>query len=95
MLKKKKRRLNWGCSLERKIGEVIHYYTDIQVAVIKLEGKLEVGDRIRFKGPTTEFEQDVASMEIEHEKVEAAEEGQKVGLKVKQRVRESDEVYRV
>lgn len=81
--------------MEKKIGEVKHYYSDIQVAVIKLEDKLEIGDRIRFEGHTTDFEQEVESMEIEHESIETAGRGQKVGLKVKQRVRESDEVFQV
>ncbi len=78
-----------------KIGEVTHYFTDIGVGIIKLEDKLEVGDKIRVKGSTTDFEQEVTSMEIDREEVQEAGEGQKVGMKTNERVREGDEVYKV
>lgn len=78
-----------------KIGEVTHYFTDIDVGIIKLEDTLEVGDRIKIKGSTTDFEQDVDSIEIDREKVQEAGSGQSVGLKVKDRVREGDEVFKV
>lgn len=78
-----------------KIGEITHYFTDIDVGIIKLEDKLSVGDRIKIRGSTTDFEQPVDSMEIDREGVEEAGAGQSVGLKVKDRVREGDEVYKV
>ncbi len=78
-----------------KIGEVTHYFNDIDVGIIKLQDKLEAGDRIRIKGSTTDFEQDVESMEIDQEKVQEAGKGESIGLKVKERVREDDEVYKV
>lgn len=81
--------------MEEKIGKVTHYYTDIDVAVIKLEDKLEIGDTIKFEGHTTNFKQQVKSMEIEHEEVEVGKSGQSVGLMVKNRVRTGDHVYKV
>lgn len=76
-----------------EIGEITHYFNHIDVAVIKLSSELSVGDKVRIKGSTTDFEQDIDSMQIEHDSVEKAEEGQSVGVKVKDKVREGDEVY--
>ncbi len=78
-----------------EIGRVTHYFTKISVAVVELSASLAVGDRIRIKGPTTNFEQVVESMQIEHNNVERAEAGQSIGLKVKERVRERDIVYKI
>jgi len=63
------------------------------VAIIELKDTISVGDRILIKGPTTDIEQVVDSMEIEHEKVEKATVGQSIGMKVKNHVREKDIVY--
>lgn len=81
--------------MNEKIGEVTHYFTDLNVGIIKLEDGLELGDKIRIKGSTTDFEQKVNSMEIDREEVERAESGESIGMKVKDRVREGDEVYKV
>jgi len=78
-----------------EIGKVTHYYTKIGVAVIELSDTLKVGDTIRIKGATTDFEQPVDSMQIEHEEIEEAEAGQSVGLKVEEHVRKHDVVYKV
>ena len=78
-----------------EVGRVTHYFTKISVAVVELSAPLAVGDRIRIKGPTTDFEQTVESMQIEHKNVERAEAGQSIGLKVRERVREKDRVYRI
>jgi putative protease len=78
-----------------EVGRVTHYFTRISVAVIELSAPLSVGDRIRIKGPTTDFEQTVESMQIEHKNVECAEAGQSIGLKVRERVRENDRVYKI
>jgi putative protease len=77
-----------------KIGRITHFFTKISVAVIELTETLSVGDTIVFKGPTTDFEQTVESMQIEHENVPSAKAGQSIGLKVAQRVRENDMVYK-
>jgi len=78
-----------------KVGEVSHYFTKIGVAVVELTAPLRVGDRIAVKGMTTNFEQTVESMQIEHEPVEEAKAGDSIGLKVADRVREGDIVYKL
>ncbi len=80
---------------KEKIGEVTHYFTDISVGVIELSGELEVGDRISIEGSTTDIQQDINSMQIEHEDVAEAGPGEAVGIKVKDRVREGDAVYKI
>lgn len=78
------------------IGEVTHYFGHPEVAIIKLEDSLEVGDTIRVVGGTdTDFEQEVESMEIDHEKVEQAGSGDEVGVKVDEKVRDGYEIYKV
>lgn len=77
-----------------KVGRVTHFFAKISVAVIELTAPLSVGDRIVFKGPNTDFEQIVDSMQIEHANVKKAEPGQSIGLKVADRVRETDAVYK-
>lgn len=77
-----------------EIGRITHYFSKICVAVIELDKPLKIGDTIVVKGPTTDFEQKVDSMQIEHKNVQEAEAGQSIGLKVAERVRETDVVYR-
>ena len=79
----------------REIGKITHYFTNIGVAVVELSDTLKVGDKIKIKGATTDLEQPVDSMQIEHDKVEEAKPGQSIGLKVKNHVREHDVVYKV
>jgi len=78
-----------------EIGRVTHYYPKIAVAVIELKAPLRVGERILIKGGTTNFEQIADSMQIEHKDVQLAETGKSIGLKVIQRVRENDIVYKI
>jgi putative protease len=77
-----------------EVGKITHFFSKISVAVIELKASLKVGDTIVVKGPTTDFEQLVDSMQIEHDNVAQAEAGQSIGLKVVQRVRETDIVYK-
>jgi hypothetical protein len=79
----------------KEIGKVTHFFAKISVAVIELKAPVSVGDRILIKGPTTNLEQTIESMEIEHEKVKRAGAGQSIGLKVDDRVRENDTVYKI
>ena len=78
-----------------EIGRVTHFYPRISVAIVELKAPLNVGDKILIRGATTNFEQTVESMQIEHRNIEKAEAGQIIGLKVKERVRENDKVYRI
>lgn len=78
----------------QEVGRVSHFFTKINVAIIEVEEPISVGDRIFIKGPTTDIEQIIDSMEIEHDKVQKAEAGQSIGMKVNARVRENDVVYK-
>jgi len=79
-----------------KIGEVFHYFSKLGVAAIRLtEGPLSVGDTIQIQGPTTNLTQTVDSMQIEQDGVPGARQGQSVGIRVREKVRERDLVYRV
>ncbi len=77
-----------------EIGRITHFFSKISVAVIELKASLKVGDTIVIKGPTTDFQQVVDSMQIEHENVQTALAGQSIGLRVVQRVRETDAVFK-
>jgi len=79
-----------------EIGVVEHFFSKIGVAAIKIKsGSLKVGDRIKIKGQTTDFEQTVGSMEINRQKISEAKPGDDIGIKVIDRVREGDIVYKL
>lgn len=84
-----------GESQLKEVGRVTHYFSKIGVAVVELSDKLSVGDRILIRGMTTNVEQAVDSMQIDRVDIESAEAGKSVGLKVEDRVREGDSVYRI
>jgi translation elongation factor EF-Tu-like GTPase len=78
-----------------KVGRITHFFPKAGVAVIELSAVVNNGDKIVIRGSTTNIEQTIDSMEIEHEQITTAGAGQSVGLKVSGRVRENDIVYRV
>ncbi|MBL7051089.1 translation elongation factor-like protein [Candidatus Woesearchaeota archaeon] len=78
----------------KEIGKVMGFYSHISVAAIELTGDLAVGDTIVIKGHTTNLEQPIDSMQIEHDKVEKAKKGDQIGIKVKDKVRLHDIVYK-
>lgn len=80
---------------EELIGKITHYFGKIEVGIIELSKPLAVGNTIHIKGGETDFEQEVKSMQIEHENIEKAKKGDVIGLKVKEKVREGNEVYKV
>jgi translation elongation factor EF-1alpha len=81
---------------EEEIGKVTDYFRKIEVAAIDItQGTLSVGDTIHIKGHTTDFTQVVESMQIEHENVQTAKAGDSIGIKVKDHVRDHDQVYKV
>ena len=81
---------------EKKIGTVTHYYNHIHVAGVAItDGELRKGDKIHIKGHTSDFEQTVESMQIEHEPIEVAKPGDQIGLSVVEHAREHDTVYMV
>ena len=81
---------------EKPIAEVIHFYNKISVAILKIEKgcKIKVGDTVKFKGGDTEFEQEIAEMQLFKEAIEEAKAGQEVGVKVDQNVREGYKVFK-
>jgi translation elongation factor EF-Tu-like GTPase len=81
---------------ERKlVGTVSHYFSRIRVAGVHVSDRLAIGDRILIIGHTTAIEQTVTSMELDRQSIEVAEAGQEVGIKVIERVRRRDEVYKL
>ena len=81
---------------EEKIGVIEDYFSHVSVAALTLENQgIRIGDNIRIKGHTTDIEFTVDSMQIEHDKVEQAKVGDSVGIKVPERVRRKDIVYKV
>lgn len=77
-----------------EIGQVTHFFPKINVAVIELTLPLSLGDRILVKGPLTDFDQTVDSMQIDRKEIRRAEGGQNVGLKLVRLAREKDVVYK-
>ncbi|MFQ6675224.1 MAG: hypothetical protein ACE5LH_02640 [Fidelibacterota bacterium] len=81
---------------EQEVGHVSNFFKKISVAVVELtKGGLKNGDTVHIQGHTTDFTQDVESMQIEHESVPEAKKGDSIGLKVDHRVRKGDKVFRV
>ena len=81
---------------ERKlVGTISHYFGKIRVAGILVSDELRVGDQILIIGHTTAFEQTVTSMELDHQPIEIAAAGQDVGIRVIDRARKGDEVYKL
>lgn len=82
--------------VEKKlVGKISHYFTKIGVGVVELSDEVKVGDKISIEGATTNIQQMVDSMQIEHENVQSAGAGQSIGLRVQERVREGDLVYKM
>lgn len=79
---------------ETKIGTVVHYFTHLHVAAVKIaDGELHTGDMIHIKGHTSDFMQKVASMELRHKAADVAKPGDDVGIAVDEYTREHDSVY--
>jgi hypothetical protein len=77
-----------------EIGQITHFFPKINVAVLELTLPLSIGDRILVKGPATDFEQVVDSMQIDRKAIPRAEGGQSIGLKTAQTVKVKDVVYK-
>ena len=81
---------------EEKIGFISNYFSKISVAAIEMtEGTVSVGDTLHFLGHTTDIESTIHSMQIEHKFVTEAKKGDGVGVKVPEKVREGDKVYKI
>jgi len=79
---------------EKQIGKIIHFYPKISVGIIELTDSLSVGETIHIKGASSDFEQTVDSMQVEHENIEKAKKGDVIGLKVTNEAKEGDLVYK-
>ena len=81
---------------EEKVGRVEKFFAKPSVAAIEVTaGVLRIGDKLHFKGHTTDFEETIMSMQVENQPVGEAKPGDLIGVKVKGRVRENDTVFRV
>ena len=82
--------------MEKLIGKISHYYPKIKVGIIELtEEGLKVGDKIHIKGTNVDFEQVVESIQSEHEPINEAKAGDIVGVEVKEKVCDGNEVYKI
>ncbi len=80
---------------EKEIGKVSDFFAHPVVAGIELTGVLKAGDKVHVKGHTTDLEFTVASMQIDNANVTEAKAGDAIGVKVSDRVRRGDVVYKV
>ena len=80
---------------EEVIGTVSDFFAHPVVAAIELTASLKVGDKIRIKGHTTDLELNVDSMQINNEPVQEAKAGDSIGVKVPEKVRDGDTVYKI
>jgi U32 family peptidase len=81
---------------EQEVGTVTHYFGGPGVAIVKLtDGELAVGDKIKIVGHTSNFEETVTSMQLDHKPVERGTAGQEVAIKVTARARKNDKIVRV
>jgi translation elongation factor EF-Tu-like GTPase len=78
---------------EKKLGEITHYFDHLKVGIVKIANPIKVGDKVHVKGHTTDFEQVVAEIQLDHKAIDVAKKGQEVGVKLKDFVREGDEVH--
>lgn len=82
-------------AIEQEVGKISHYYDKAGVGIIELTDTLKVGDTIHIKGHTTDFTQQITSLQVEHQQIEEAKAGDSIGVKVDQLVREHDKAYKV
>jgi hypothetical protein len=80
---------------EQQIGTVDHFFSNISVCMIKLTDALKAGDKIHIKGNTSDLTLDVTSMQIDRVPAQEAKAGDLISIKVEQKVRKDDVVYRM
>ena len=79
----------------KRVGKVTHYFDHLNVAVLALTESIRVGETLHFLGHSTDFKQQVTSLQIEHKAVETAKPGEDVAMKVDQRVHPNDAIFRI
>ncbi|OGW75778.1 MAG: hypothetical protein A2Z72_05175 [Omnitrophica bacterium RBG_13_46_9] len=83
-------------TLGQEIGVIVDYYSKVNAAGIELKsGDIKIGDKIRVKGHTTDFEQVVESIQLDNRPVEEANRGDSIGIKIKDKARKGDKVYKI
>ena len=81
---------------EEQVGVIVKFFAKPSVAAIEVtSGSIKKGDVLKYKGHTTDFTEEVGSMELDNQPIEEAKVGSLIGVKVKERVRENDKVYKV
>ena len=77
----------------KKVGVITHYYDKLGVGIIKLDSDIKIGDRLKFQGHKTDFEQEIGQLQFDHKDIEMGKKDQEVGIKLTDKVREGDIVY--
>ena len=77
------------------VGKVVHFFPNVSVAVVRLDATLKTGDQIEIGGKTEPFQQNVASMQVEHKAISEGKKGQEVALKTDKECRDGDMVYKI
>ncbi len=80
--------------ISKPIGVVTHFYGGLSVAIVKCKEPLKVGDTLQFFGATTDFKEKIGSMQYDHQSISESKKNQEVGIRVNDKVREGDDVYR-
>jgi translation initiation factor IF-2 len=80
---------------EKEVGKVMDFFARPVVAGIDMTDTMKVGDKIHIKGHTTDIEMEITSMQIDNKNVTEAKKGDSVGIKVPDRVRPGDTIYKV
>lgn len=84
-----------GKGAKKPIGSVIHWYDKISVAVVKLSSGLKVGDAVKVVRGDTEFEEKIASMQLDHSAITSGKKGQEVAIKFKEQAKEGAQIFKV
>ncbi|OQX65898.1 MAG: hypothetical protein B5M55_02320 [Desulfococcus sp. 4484_242] len=81
---------------EEQVGVVVKFFAKPSVAALEItQGTIQKGDMLKYKGHTTDFTETIASMEVDNQPVDQAKAGDLIGVKVSERVREGDKVYKI
>ena len=78
----------------QEVGEITHFFGHIKVAVVEVKDTINKGDKVTIKGHTTDFEQTISSMQVDHNEIETAKKGQEIGMKVDDIVRRGDKLFK-
>ena len=79
----------------QRVGEVTHFFGRINVAVIQLSDNLKVGDTVHFLGHGADFQQEVSSMQVEHESIQRGKKGDEVAIKVDKPIKRGTSVFKL